>query len=103
MNIRLLPGAYTYPAQPDGNNSWYRQPVAAVTLNVTGTLFGKKITGPFTTWYSIDGGQYQEYIGQFMISKEGIMSFPTTQSNYLWNLESLRAQAIKIDMTSPTI
>ena len=79
MNIRLLPGAYTYPAQPDGNNSWYRQPVA-VTLNVTGTFLGKN-TGPFTTWYSIDGGQYQEYIGQFMISRKGLSQLSSTRVN----------------------
>jgi hypothetical protein len=52
------------PAQPGGNEGWYRNQPVTIKLGATDN-FGRQIdTGPFVTLYSLDGGAtYQQYTG----------------------------------------
>lgn len=89
------------PALPDGNNGWYRQPVN-VTLNATGTFLGKD-TGPFTTWYSINDGQFQEYVEPITVSEEGIHRISYYSVDSMGISEQVNKLDVKIDMTPPSV
>jgi len=93
--------AEVLPILPDGNNGWYRQSVN-VTLDPMGTFLGTD-TGPFSTWYSIDGGQLQEYVEPFTISTDGVHQISYYSVDSMVISEQPQTMIIKIDQTSPEL
>jgi len=93
------------PAQPDGNNEWYKQPVT-ITLTPKDNLEGTAswLQTSFKTYYSLDGGSnYQEYSGPFMVSTDGVYQISYYSVDSIGISEPAQNVTIKIDMTSPTI
>jgi hypothetical protein len=88
------------PAQPDGNDGWYRQPVE-VSFDASDNFNGWIDTGPFVTMYSLDGGELQKFNGPFTISSEGIHEISFYSVDSMGNSEVPQPPLIiKIDQTA---
>ena len=91
------------PAQPDGNNGWYSQPVE-ISLTASDNFNGWINTGPFITMYSLNGGEPQEYNGSFTISSEGTNEISFYSVDSMGNSEVPQPPlTIKIDQPSPAL
>ena len=79
-----------------GNNGWYRSAVQ-VSLAPTDTL-----SGIANTYYSVDGGAAQTYVGAFTVSGNARHSVSFWSVDNVGNTEAQRSAAINIDSASPT-
>jgi len=79
-----------------GLNGWY---VSDVTVTLTAT---DSQSGVNYTRYRIDGGSWQTYSSQFLISAEGNHTLEFYSVDYAGNNESTHSITVKVDKTPPT-
>ena len=80
-----------------GQNSWYRSNVT-VTLTATDTQSGIN-----TTYYKINGGDWQIYTTPFNLTGNGMHQINYSSIDNLGNIENVQSITMKIDKTLPTI
>jgi hypothetical protein len=87
------------PAEPDGENGWYKNPVI-VTLNAADTK-----PGVDSTFYSLDGGTtWERYTAPFVVSQDGKNNVKYYSVDKAGNTEQvLTLEAINLDQTRPII
>jgi glucose/arabinose dehydrogenase len=85
------------PAEPDGNNGWYKQPVQ-VSLSAEDNEGG---SGVETTEYRIDDGPWQAYAEPFTVALSGphVVQYRSTDAE--GNTEAEKSLNLKIDQTAP--
>ncbi len=86
------------PANPNGNNGWYRSSVD-VTLTADD---GEGGSGVEETEYSIDGGAFQAYGGPFTISADGEHTVEYRSTDVAGNVEATKSVEVSVDRTDPT-
>ncbi|NOU73005.1 DNRLRE domain-containing protein, partial [Paenibacillus sp. LMG 31458] len=85
------------PAQPDGMNGWYVNPVT-VTLAATDNL-----SRVATSEYSLDGGTtWHPYTNSLIFDRDGQHTLSYRSTDNAGNVEMQRTSVINIDMTVPT-
>ncbi|WP_409345940.1 OmpL47-type beta-barrel domain-containing protein [Paenibacillus sp. MBLB4367] len=85
------------PAQPDGKNGWYVQPVT-VSLGASDDS-----SGVVSSAYSSDGGAtWQTYTGPVMFDQDGEYALSYRSTDNAGNVEAAKTVAFKIDRTAPT-
>lgn len=87
------------PANPDGENGWYKNPVT-VTLSATDTKPGLD-----STFYSLDGGTtWETYTAPFVVSQDGNNNVKYYSVDKAGNTEQvLTLDPINLDRTRPEI
>jgi len=81
-----------------GDNSWYVSDVS-IELTAEDDLAGVKFT-----YYKIDGDEWQEYNGIFLVTEDGMHNLSYYSVDYVGNEESVKGPfGFKIDKTVPTI
>ncbi len=85
------------PALPNGENGWY---VSNVSVNLTAT---DDLSGVNATYYSLDGGNFVKYTGNFTVNKDGTHVIQFYSIDNRGNSESVKEAMIKIDKTPPSI
>jgi len=80
-----------------GQNSWY---VSATTLTLTAN---DATIGVDTIYYRVDGGSWQEYMGQFIVASDGLHTINYYSSDGLSNNEQMKIRTVKIDTTAPEL
>ncbi|WP_233531936.1 carbohydrate binding domain-containing protein [Paenibacillus alkalitolerans] len=86
------------PAQPDGLNGWYVQPVT-VTLNATDDL-----SAVTSTVYSLDGGTtWQAYAGPVTLNQDSNYTFSYRSTDHAGNEEIAKSIGFNLDTTAPTV
>jgi len=80
---------------PKGNSDWY---LGSVTVTLTVAKGGGVVAG---TYYSVDGGSYEAYVGPFAISLDGVHALSFYSADTAGNQEAPHGQTIKIDATKP--
>ena len=83
------------PPSPDGINGWY-------VSNVTITLNAYDESGVDRTYYSIDGGIWQEYTAPFLIYLDGEHSVSYYSVDIYGNTEDVKSVTFRIDLTMPS-
>lgn len=86
------------PPYPNGENGWYICDVTA-TLNPIGFVYGVD-----STYYRINGGEWETYYSPFVISEEGediLIEYYTIDIN--GTAEEVKSETIDIDKTSPDV
>ncbi|MFC0216230.1 OmpL47-type beta-barrel domain-containing protein [Paenibacillus chartarius] len=88
--------AVTQPAQPDGNDQWFINPIT-VSLPATDDP-----AGVAETVYSLDaGGQWQTYSGPFTFSQDGMYTVSYKSTDLANNEETAKTLSMKLDLTAP--
>ncbi|MDF2644485.1 MAG: hypothetical protein K0Q73_290 [Paenibacillus sp.] len=86
------------PAEPDGLNGWYVQPV---TLTLTAN---DNLSGVAKTEYSLDSGStWQAYTEPVMITQDGKYNVSYRSTDIAGNVESDKSISFDQDTTAPTI
>jgi hypothetical protein len=85
------------PPLPDGDNNWY-------ISNVTVSLNATDEDGINTTYYKINGGEWNIYSSPFIISEDGEDILIDYYSiDILGNIEDIKSSMLNIDKTPPEI
>ncbi len=83
------------PSLPNGENGWY---ISNVTVNLSST---DDLSGVNATYYSLDGGDFVIYEGNFTISEDGIHTILYYSVDNRENIEDIKETNIEIDKTPP--
>ncbi|HLL73412.1 MAG TPA: PQQ-binding-like beta-propeller repeat protein [Pyrinomonadaceae bacterium] len=82
---------------PAGTNGWYRS-AAQVALTATDNL-----SGMANSYYRVDGGVTQTYLGAFMVSSEGAHTVSFWSMDKANNTETQRSLPVWVDSSAPVI
>lgn len=82
---------------PEGTNGWYRS-AAQVSLAATDNL-----SGMANSYYKVDGGVTQTYLGAFMVSNSGVHTVAFWSMDKANNTETQRSLSVKIDSSAPVM
>jgi hypothetical protein len=61
------------------------------------------ISGVNTTYYRVDGGEWETYTVPFILSEDGLLSIEYYSVDNVGNIEDVKSVEIKIDKTKPKI
>ncbi|WNR42939.1 OmpL47-type beta-barrel domain-containing protein [Paenibacillus roseipurpureus] len=85
------------PAQPDGQNGWYRTPVS-IDLSAVDSVSG--VAG---TEYTLNGGAtWTPYAGTIVIGQEGQTTVGYRSTDIAGNQEATRSVNVSVDSTAPS-
>ena len=87
------------PADPDGENGWYKGEVS-VTLDTDDEAGG---SGVDTVEYRLDGGAWQAYDEPVVVDTEGDHAFQFRSMDRAGNLSTQQSVAVKIDSQAPEV
>ena len=87
------------PAQPDGDNGWYTQPVD-VALAAADEAGGSQLD---FIQYRIDGGTWLTYTGPVTVDTEGAHQVQYRAIDRAGNLEAQKAVAVNLDSQAPEV
>jgi hypothetical protein len=82
---------------PAGTNGWYRS-AAQVALTASDNL-----SGMANSYYKVDGGVTQTYLGAFMVSSEGAHTVAFWSMDKANNTETQRSLPVWVDSSAPSI
>lgn len=85
------------PPEPDEENGWYVNDVT-ITLEATDDMSGVN-----TTYYRVNGGEWETYIEPFVLSEDGMHSIEYYSVDNAGNVEDVKSVELKIDQTKPKI
>ncbi|MDF2670011.1 MAG: hypothetical protein K0R67_2317 [Paenibacillus sp.] len=89
--------AVVSPAQPNGLNGWYVNPVT-VTLTAADQL-----SGVTESVYSLDnGGTWQSYTNPILLDQDGQYTISYRSADLAGNVEAVKTISIRLDKTTPT-
>ncbi|KAA0002156.1 MAG: hypothetical protein FE044_03475 [Thermoplasmata archaeon] len=83
------------PSLPNGEHGWY---ISNISINLTAT---DDLSGVNVTYYSLDGGNFVKYAGNFTVDEEGIHIIQFYSIDNRENSEDIKEAMIKIDKTPP--
>ncbi|WHY77212.1 PKD domain-containing protein [Neobacillus sp. WH10] len=84
------------PTVPTGTNSWYTEPVQ-VTLHASDNE-----SGVAETKYRINGGEWQKYTGELLISTDGKYIIEFSSTDLSGNTEEAKSVDVYLDQTKPS-
>jgi hypothetical protein len=89
----------TTPANPDGNNDWFKRSSVTFTLGATDPSPGSGVASSF---YTVDGGSTQTYTGTVTIASQGNHTIQYWSTDNAGNTETANTTHIKLDNVNPT-
>ncbi len=94
----LSPNTTDSLAGTQGGSGWY----TSASVNVTLTAVGG-VSGVAATYYTVDGGSQQTYIGSpFTVSGDGTHVITFWSADTAGNIEAAESDSVKIDTVSPS-
>ena len=88
---------YLNPATPNGENGWYTTAIR-ITLST-----GDGNSGINGTWYRLDGGDWQRYMGVLNLQDDGEYTIEYYTTDIACNSEDIKMLDLKIDKENPSI
>ena len=80
----------------EGYDSWY---ISNVTVEIVSS---DAMSGVNSTEYRIDGGSWQDYVGDFVLSSDSIYSIEFHSEDNAQNRDDIGSAEVKIDKTAPS-